>query len=140
MKRGYAVVYSETSELTPDEWRVLAGVLREKHRRESEHLLYNSDMLTGENTMSVNRSTLDQRSDKPMSERDYFQSFDAEDDSEVTEVRTRVQWQQLVNLLPPDTVINVTFEQLTDEAAARLQAVDIPLNLGAPDDEDTEDT
>lgn len=52
MKRGYAVVYSETSELTPDEWRVLAGVLREKHRRESEHLLYNSARLTGDNTMT----------------------------------------------------------------------------------------
>lgn len=83
----------------------------------------------------VNRSTLDQRSDKPMSERDYFQSFDAEDD-DVTEVQTRVRWQQLRDLLPPDTVINVTFEQLTDEAAARLQAVDIPLNLGAPDDDE----
>lgn len=53
MKRGYAVVYSETSALTPDMWRVLAGVLREKHRRESEHLLYNSDRLTGENPMSA---------------------------------------------------------------------------------------
>lgn len=86
----------------------------------------------------VNRSTLDQRSDKPMSERDYFQSFDSKDDSDVTEVRTRVQWQQLRDLLPPDTVINVTFEQLTDEAAARLQAIDIPLNLSAPDDENDE--